>query len=121
MEANARNAYPSVGGVQSVHTQYGGGLAGTALEPIEANGTPVRDRIGNTESWLSDLHGALDRLEKRLDTILTPVPPQGGTAGPDGPRVSQPRSHVQGRLEILNEGFAHLSARLNQLHSRIEL
>jgi len=29
----------------------------------------VRDRISNTEQLLSDLHMAVDALEKRLDTI----------------------------------------------------
>ena|ERR1019366_557673 len=82
--------------------------------------SPVRDAISGNESWLSDLHNAVDRLEQRLDTILTPVPPQtanGVNPATQGPPVS----HVQGRLRILNEGYNGLMERLSRLHDRIEL
>lgn len=83
--------------------------------------SPIRDRICSAEQWLSDLHMAVDNLEKRLDTVLSPVPPQVPATTNQTAPVGPPKSHVQGRLEILNEGFNHLCMRLNHLHSRIEL
>lgn len=92
---------------------------GSATVPTDIS-SPVRDRIGGCESWLSDLHGAVDQLEKRLDTILTPAPPQPSSTGGVA-KNGQLQSHVQGRLELLQEGFSHLCSRIQQLQSRVEL
>lgn len=80
----------------------------------------ARDRISSAESWLSDSHQALDALEKRLDTILTPVPPVGPGAA-NSPVPTPLQSHVVGRLVILNEGYEHLVRRIQRLTERIEL
>lgn len=70
------------------------GTVGNAVDP---SSSPVRDRIGGLESWLSDCHMALDNLEKRLDTITTPQPPQPASTNA-AVKTSQVQSHVQGRL-----------------------
>ncbi len=90
----------------------------------QAEPTPssqARDRISSAEQWLSDLNNLVDGLEKRLDTILTPVPPStiGGTGG--SPTPQQLKSHVVGRLDILCEGYSHLASRIQHLSNRIEL
>lgn len=98
-----------------------GGVASSNALPAPPDiSTPVRDRINGLESWLSDCHVALDMLEKRLDTITTPVPPQPASTNA-AVKTGQLQSHVQGRLELLNEGFWHLVARMHALHARIEL
>lgn len=86
-------------------------------DPIETS--PARNQISGAETWLSDLHAAIDRLEQRLDTILTPVPPDVNKVNASTP--TSPKSHVVGRLELLNEGFAHLSGRIERLKGRVEL
>lgn len=88
--------------------------------PEPASTSPARDRIASAEQWLSDLHSIVDGLEKRLDTILTPVPPSG-VGNSVGPTPTQPKSHVVGRLDILCDGFSHLASRIQQLGTRIEL
>lgn len=100
-------------------TGVNSGLGNLTSKQAES-GSPIRDRISAAESWLSDLHMAVDNLEKRLDTVLAPVPPANPSTTAVQP-PQRPQSHVQGRLEILNDGFAHLCARLNHLHLRIEL
>jgi hypothetical protein len=87
-------------------------------EPLTSS--QARDRISSAEQWLSDLNNIVDGLEKRLDTILTPVPPSGvGNAA--SPTPTQPKSHVVGRLDILCEGYSHLASRIQHLSNRIEL
>lgn len=87
---------------------------------VDVSSSPVRDRISQAEQIMSESHAALDALEQRLDTILTPVPPSPANAASAQP-ASQPKSHVAGRLELLNEGYSHLIYRLNALRGRIEL
>lgn len=94
---------------------------GVATSVPTESGSPVRDRLSASESWLSDLNMAIDNLEKRLDTILTPAMPSPPNAADPRAAVQRSQSHLQGRLEILNEGFAHMVGRLNHLHSRVEL
>lgn len=87
----------------------------------EATSSPIRDGIGYAEQTLSELHQTISHLEKRLETVLSPVPPtvasQGNKAGPTGP----PASHVHGRLVILNEGYAQAVRRLRDLAQRVEV
>lgn len=110
----AKNPY------QNYHPGSGGaGGSGTLTEPMSSS--PARDRLSTAESWLSESHQALDGLEKRLDTILTPVPP-AATTGAMGTQTSAPsHSHVVGRLVILNEGYEHLVLRMRRLIERVEL
>lgn len=103
--------------------QWDGGTVALSRPTDPSQGvssSPARDRISSAESWLSDSHQALDALEKRLDTILTPVPPiPPGTAAQNTPTPIQ--SHVVGRLVILNDGYAHLVDRIQRLIARVEL
>lgn len=108
---NATNALPSPYG-------SGVGYATTACDPVESS--PARNQISQAEQLLSDLHNAIDRLEQRLDTILTPIPPDVNKNGPS-PTPTMPKSHVVGRLELLNEGFMHVGSRIERLKTWIEL
>lgn len=91
-----------------------------AAPPPNESQSVIRDAITQSEQFLSDLHTAIELVEKRLDTALTPTaPPPGNQA--DG-RVPKPvGSHVVGRLGILNEGMMHAIQRLHGLRSRIEI
>lgn len=88
-------------------------------EDAQIGPTAIRDRITGAESLMSDLHNAIDALEKRLDTVLIPVPPATGSGQGAGP--SAPISHVRGRLELLNEGTSHAIQRLQQLAQRVDV
>ena len=66
------------------------------------------------------LHDAISNLEKRLEPVLTPVPPQPGMnqgAMAPGPITSQ----LRGRLATLNEGYGDAIRRLRDLALRIEV
>lgn len=96
------------------------GLAqqGKNVQPIAANSI-VRDLISANEETLAELHDTISRLEGRLETALTPMPPQpaAATSGPSAP----PCSHVAVRLGSLNEGYRHAAARLRELTQRVEV
>jgi hypothetical protein len=81
--------------------------------------SPIRDGVTNSEQALSQLHEVISRLERRLETVLKPAPPQGqgNSPQPTGP----PCSHVMGRLHMLNDGFNAAIARLQELTSRVEV
>lgn len=83
--------------------------------------SPIRDAVSHDEQILSAVHEAISLLEKRLDTVLTPVPPQpSNTLNPD--RATAPIcSHLHGRMRILNEGYEDAVRRLHALSVRIEI
>lgn len=110
-----RQAHGMMNGPQAGYAQNAIGLA-----PADPTVSPIRDQISATESWLSDLSAAIDNIEKRLDTVLTPAPPSGGI-GANTAAQSAMASHLHGRLKILNEGFSYLLQRIASLQSRIEL
>lgn len=83
--------------------------------------SPVRDAISGGEEFISTLNAAVDRLERRLDTILTPTPPQTSGSGGSGASPTPLMSPVQARLRMANDAWAVLANRLNTLHDRIEL
>lgn len=85
-----------------------------------ADKTPVRDRISTNELLVSEINGQLSRLEERLDTILAPVPP--ATAKTGNQVVPMPTgSHVQCRLQMVNDGMTDACRRIATLIDRIEL
>lgn len=98
-------------------------LGGAATcQEMATESTPARNQISGAEQWLSDLYTAVDRLEQRLDTILTPAPPQIDRASAATGSVPTPlKSHVVGRLEQLNVGCGLIAERLHQLTTRVEL
>jgi hypothetical protein len=97
-------------------TAYGTGMVSPA--PVDS-ASPIRDGVSQAEQLLSEIHDAIDALEKRLDTVLTPGPPTGASAAP--PKNQPVASHVQGRLSILNEGFSHAASRLRDVYRRVEV
>jgi hypothetical protein len=95
----------------------GVGLAGTAIE----SSSVIRDGVGYAEQTLSELHGTIDELTKRLETALSPIPPTPA-ADTRGPQPSGPPvSHLAGRLVILNDGYQQAVGRLRELTRRIEV
>ena len=97
---------------------YTGNLQGSEATAA----SPIRDSITGAEQLLSDVHQSIDLLEKRLDTLLTPVAPT--PPAQINSRVAAtggPSSHVLGRMSILNEGYQHAITRMRELHNRIEL
>lgn len=94
--------------------------AGTvARDPELESASRIRDGLSTAEERLSDLHAVIDSIVARLDTVLSPVPPATGPArNADANTIG---SHVTGRVQLLNEGFAHASARLRELTRRIEV
>lgn len=80
----------------------------------------IRDSITATEQLLTAVHEEITQLEKRLDTVLRPVPPQGESRM-NAPTPAPVCSHVTGRLAILNEGFQGAIQRLRDITSRTEV
>jgi len=81
--------------------------------------SPIRDGVTSAEQALSHIHEAISHLERRLETVLRPMPPQGQGTATDPPVPLC--SHVMGRLHILNDGFNAAIARLQELTSRVEV
>jgi len=81
--------------------------------------TAIRDAITGGEQILSELQMVVDALEKRLDTVLLPTPPS--TMGKDPGPPTPAASHVRGRLDIMNEGYQHATARIRLLMARIDV
>jgi len=98
-----------------------GPQSGISAQSVTAaeSASVIRDGIGQAEQWVSDLHGLVDQLEKRLTTVLSPSQPMPDSAGTA--KSPTPQSHVTGRLQILNEGYAHLASKLNDILRRVEV
>ena len=80
----------------------------TAGQPVPPHSSSlIRDAITATEQTLSELHDAINQLEQRLDTALTPASPAVTSADPSKQPVT---SHIHGRVRILNEGFSRCSS-----------
>lgn len=95
-------------------------LTATQANSIEPE-TPskIRDGITTAEQFQSEINEHISLLEKRLDTVLRPVPPSG-----QGANVATPQpvcSHVTGRLNLLNEGLHGIVTRLRELRDRVEV
>lgn len=106
-------------------TQVASGYTGSvpltqAVPTSSPENSQIRDGVCQSESLLSEIHEALSALEKRLDTVLTPVPPSTASAN-GNVKQGPPSSHLHGRIGILNEGFLHAVQRIHALHGRIEV
>ncbi len=99
--------------------QFNGPGALTPTAICDESASRIRDGICMTEQTLSELDEALNQLERRLDTVLTPVPPS--TTGQAQAKNQQIGSHVKGRVDILNEGFSLAVQRIRHLMSRVEV
>lgn len=115
---------PLSGGNQSHYstTGYAGQAPAVPIGHDVESASRIRDGITQAEQVLSNVHEAISAMEKRLDTVLTPAPPQltanaATTAGRAGPVLS----HLGGRVSILNEGFDHAVARLRDLTRRLDV
>lgn len=95
-------------------------LAGNVPMDTAPISTPIRDGVTNAEQGLSALHEAISRLEKRLETVLRPLPPATNSANAGAP-TGPPCSHVMGRLHILNDAMNGAVARIAELEGRIEV
>lgn len=108
---------------QAVQSRYGGnGGVGSALayaDPPNEIGSVVRDGLSANEQTLSELHETISRLEGRLETALTPTPPQPASTTNCAP--GPPCSHVANRLASLSDGYRHAVLRLQDLMRRVEV
>lgn len=104
------------GNLRGYPANVGAGATNAATTPETS---PIRDGVTNAEQNLTSLHEAISRLERRLDTVLRPLPPSTTSAGKDS--LHPACSHVMGRLHILNEGLNGAIARLSELEGRIEV
>lgn len=106
-------AEPGTANTNGYHTGTG------AMPAPDLSPSVIRDTVGFAEETLSELHEAINHLEKRLEPALRPMPPVTDNIkpSPTGP----PMSHVAGRLAILNEGFRQAVSRLRELTQRVEV
>lgn len=95
--------------------------ASTARSDAPETASRIRDGVGYAEQTLSELHETISQLERRLDTVLVPVPPSVASQGVQSRPAGQPASHVHGRLVILNEGYAEAVRRLRDLAQRVDV
>jgi len=91
-----------------------------SLADMPESASHIRDGVGLAEQRLSDIHDVIGLLEKRLETVLSPAPPSPVSTN-TSKQAGPPMSHVSGRIQILNEGFAHASFRLRDLARRVEV
>lgn len=105
----------------------GGTVSGySASSPINSLPPPIetpskiRDGISYVEQQIAALHELIEAFERRLDTVLAPIPPS--TTDGRGTNVSrQPMSHVQDRLATMSESLSSAKFRLSSLLDRVEV
>lgn len=98
------------------------GYSPQAPPATEAESTSrIRDGVSQSEQLLTAVHEIISMLEKRLDTVLQPVPPQPASNAGQAARTGPVASHLYGRLVILNEGYEHAVARLRDLIRRVDV
>jgi len=95
----------------------------SAIAGLDESQSVIRDFVSYTEQTLSELHEAINVIEKRLETALSPVPPAAADTARSlpGKTGDRPVSHLAGRLMILNDGSQQAVARLRELARRVEL
>ena len=98
----------------------GQALSGPSPQTDES-ASRIRDGITRAEELLSQVHEAILLLEKRLDTVLSPVPPSVAGNSAAKAQTGAPISHLLGRITILNEGFDHAAQRVRDLTRRVEV
>ena len=94
---------------------YGSVDAGISTE----SPSKIRDRISGAEEVLSMIYQTFDALEKRLETVLTPAPPDAPTTSSAQPR--QPSSPMLERLDSINGGLHNMEGRIRRLTARVEV
>jgi len=102
-----------VGGLNAPYNQT------SAPAPVDESASAIRDAVTHAEALLSELHEAISALDRRLETVLTPAPPQTATNSPS--KTGSVGSHLRGRVLILNEGWQHAVERISQLRQRVEV
>jgi len=105
----------------------GGGIGGVSISQwAEAKvastepATKIRDGLGNLECYAQGIHDVIDALEKRLDTVLTPIPPMDASkAGNHDIRPME--SHVMSRVVNIQETISNAITRLHGVINRVEV
>lgn len=104
----------------TIGTSLSGGSNVARIDPPPESPSAIRDAITYGEDVLGQLHATISHLESRLDTALTPNPPQ--PAAPSSGNAPTPiMSNVRGRLGALNAGISDAVTRLSYLRDRIEI
>lgn len=101
-------------------SQQTGGYAAEAAPPVE---TPshIRDGLSNAEQLVSGVREMISALEKRLDTVLRPSAPTPNSTQASEAKAGPVRSHVAGRIDILNDALTQAGHRLQELGGRVEV
>lgn len=81
----------------------------------------IRNGIGMSEQELGALHHAIESLERRLETALTPQPPSVVSADKIGNAPTPVNGHIVNRLQDLNRGIASAAERVRELLRRVEV
>lgn len=90
--------------------------------PVEAPvNSQIREGVGYLEKQIAETHAVISALESRLETVLTPVPPQvtGNGGEKTGPGI--PKSDLFIRLKSLSHGLQEVQDRMHRLLGRIEV
>lgn len=99
------------GDYEAVQTTY-------AAPPAPKQAAPaVTQQIELLAKQVDHLHGVISSLESRLQVVLAPAPPTGGSAE----QPASPVPSVANVLRALNARLQSAINRLNDLHDRIEL
>lgn len=97
-----------------------GQVGGRALaQPDIAPARPVPHVMGVCSTQLGDLHEVLGELERRLGSVLMPVPPQGN--GVDKGAPSPVRSELGDRLDQISMGIVAAKNRVVAVLDRLEV
>lgn len=115
----------SYGAMQSINGPSLGGGLNTAMQSARTDTPPeseskIRNVVGMTEELLQTMHASISHLESRLDTVLTPIPPQPATSV-DAKNIRQPLSHLCERTASVNLSMSEAITRLQSLRDRIEV
>lgn len=111
-------ASQTIGPAQSIY-RGNGGAGVSAPTPMDESASRIRDAVGMAEETLAQLHATIDRLEKRLDTVLTPTPPT--VSGAEAKQPQPVNSHLLSRIGSANTVIMQAIDRLNRIAQRIEI
>lgn len=111
---------PNYGAAQSNSPSLGIGLNTVRTDAPSESPSAIRDAITFSEEVLGQLHVTISHLESRLDSALTPNPPQPASTNA-GNAPTPIMSNVRGRLGLLNQGLSDAVTRLSYLRDRVEV
>lgn len=110
------------GGTNSIQIGMGSYPLQAAVSPNPPeSASQIRDGLTQTEQIATTLHECINRLESRLETVLTPIPPSNQAGVAAGATPGYVGSHVFGRISQVNDTISAACKRLAELAQRIEV